>query len=295
MKFKLSRATPADKNAVLRLSRHFPDDYLEEVVDRWINMDTGGLFLAWHNDFLIGCCTLSFPSPAEGWLHGMRVHPDYQGQGIAFELNSYLIDRAKSKGAAVVRLLTAPDNHGALRVSAKLGLQAAGKREIIYRETLIPGKNTIFRQGASLRLCSASDLPAGTDRISSGPFQRAASGMLFLPGGYSFRSLSAAYLYQAIKNNEVYAFYHRDLLRGLVVVVRNKDERHLVIGYLDLPPEDLPSIASMLPLWAGEGYCYFSLSLFPEQHRALHPALQQWFGTYDAHQWLLMEKELLQD
>ncbi len=294
MKIKITKASPVDKKAVLNLSLYFPDDYLEEVVDRWINQEAGGLFLAWHNGGLVGCCALSFPSPTEGWLHGMRVHPDYQGQGIAFELNSYLIDQAKSRDAEVIRLLTAPDNYGALRVSTRLGFKAASeKRKIIYREAISRKKNTILKHDSPLRLCPGSDLAEIIDFLFSNKLKETSRALLFVPG-YSYRLLTAEYLAQAIRNNEVYRFPDHGPLQGLVVVVRNKNEQHLVLGYINTPPEIFLSIASMIPMWANEGYCYFSLNLLHEQHLILLPYLKQLFGTYETLKWLLMEKFLIQ-
>ena len=295
LQFTITKASPKDRKAVLDLSLNFPGDYLEETVDRWTCQKEGGLFLAWHDDTLVGCCALSYPSPLEGWLHGMRVHPDYQGQGLAFKLNSYLINQAESSGATVIRLLTAPDNHGAIKVSTRLGLKDTGFRpEVIFRESSSKDKKLTGEKGSPLQLCSHSDLPAVNDLIFSTPAIQTSGKLLFMPG-YSYRSLTGDYLARAVNNNELYLIKYRDHLQGLMVTVKNKEDRHLVISYLQAPPEMLPSVTSMIPVWTEQGFLSFSFSLSREQHHTLHPSLKYLFGPYDYHHWQLMEKELIKN
>ena len=295
VKLKLTRASPAEKEAVLNLGKHFPGDYLEHVIDRWINQASGGLYLAWHDGSPVGCCALSFASPTEGWLQGMRVHPGYRGRGIAFHLSGYLMDLAKSRGAAVVRLLTAPHNHRAVQVSARLGFTSTGaRREIFYMETL-RRRNVDFPEQSSLpQPCSESELAEAAGFLSTGGALESSSGLMFCPG-YMYRTLTAAYLSQAVKKKEVYLLDNKGLRRGLVVAVKDKSERHLVIGYLDAPHEALPSVCAMLPGWYGEGYRRFSLGLLREQHRVLQPRLEQLFGPYESEQWMVMERKLTAD
>lgn len=292
MKLEISRASQKDRQAVLNLSQNFLGDYLEYTVDRWIEQEPGGLFMAWESELPVGCCSLYFPSPTEGWLQGMRVHPGHQGRGIAFHLTEHLLQLARSEGAAVIRLLTAPDNHQAIRVVTRLGFQAVGgKRDIIFLQTLNHDLPPCPGQDLSLRLCPKSDLDRAAAYLSAGPAFPFTNGLLFGPG-YSYRLLTGDDLAKAVENKGLYFFTGQEHDMGLMVVLRQDSEQHLVVGYLDAPPESLSSIISLYPCWAAEGYQYYSLNLLEDQHRALKPDLERLFGSYGYEHWLLMEKVL---
>jgi len=288
----ITKATPVDKEAIVNLSLYFQNDYLDRVVDRWIKEESGGLYLVWHEGDLVACCALSFLSAAEGWLHGMRVHPDYRRQGIAYKLNSYLLEVARSEGLKVVRLLTAPDNYQALGVAEGLGFSVNGaKRQIIYQATLNRTACATPENSITFKLCSESDLADIKNFISSGPASEALNGLMFYPGFYC-RILTDQDLLEAIKREEVYLISGQGLRRGMMVVVKDKKDNHLVLGYLDAPLEDLPSLLLMFNQWAEEGYQYYSFNLLQKQYAVLQSYLEDTFGKYETEQFLVMEKSL---
>ncbi len=292
MNFIITKATPVDKEAIVNLSLHFQNDYLDRVVDRWIKEESGGLYLAWHEGDLVACCALSFLSATEGWLHGMRVHPDYRRQGIAYKLNSYLLEVARNEGLKVIRLLTAPDNYQALGVAEGLGFSVTGaKRQIIYRATLNRTACAAPENSITLKLCSESDLSDLKRFISSGPASEALNSLIFCPG-FICRTLTDQYLLEAIRREEVYLFSGQGSGWGMMVVVKDKLEDHLVLGYLDAPVEDLPSLFLMINQWAEEGYQYYSFNLLQKQHEVLQSYLENTFGKYETEQFLVMGKSL---
>jgi len=292
LNFYITRAKPEDRDAVLNLSKHFSEDYLEYTVDRWIEQEPGGLYLAWSNNLLTGCCSLYFPSSSEAWLQGMRVHPDYQGRGLAYKLNRYLIEQAKARGAETARLLTARDNHRALRVAKKLGFTASGgRREIIFRKPLHHVIALEPDQISPPRLCKPSEVKQALLYLNANPSGYNAQGLLFGPG-YSYRRLRADSLEEAVKNDRVYLFGERNRIEGIMVVLPEISEGHLIIAYLNAPLENLPSIRNLFAAWFKAGYQQYTLNLLPEQHRVLMPVLKQLFGNYNYEQWLLMEKDL---
>ncbi len=294
--FKITRAEKKDRQSIINLSKLFPDDYLEHVVDRWTMQELGGLYLAWDGAMLVACCALTMQSADEAWVHGMRVRPDYQERGIAFNMNGYLLDLAKKQGTGKVRLLTAPDNHGAVKVAGRLGFRAVGsRRDIIFMKTITCKKLTLPVNTVRLNTVSLSDLEITSSYISSGPTSQSSLGLTFLPT-YSYRLITKSFLQEALVNRDVTVLNTndnaKDTIEGLLITVKDKNEAHLVLSYLDGPLSTLHYFLSKIPHWKNEGFCYFSLGLLEEQHLALKPYLENIFGHYDYMQWLLMEKQL---
>ncbi len=293
MSFRITRATENDKEAIINLSHQFENDFLDKVLDRWLYLEKGGIYLAWLEGTLVGCCTLSFPSPNEAWLQGMRVHPDFQGRGIAYDINRFLIDVAKTEGAVVVRLITSLQNHQAVRVTEKLGFRLIGdQREIIYR--VYPGNlkaNPAPDFGPKPRLCDKIELPQAGKYLTSGPAAARSGGTLFGPI-YGFRSLTREYLKEAVDRSEVYFFTGETSVTGLLVTIKQKSEEHLFCSYINAPHANLPSLLSLLPDWQKEGFNYFTFNMLEDQHSALKEGLTQYFGRYEFEKWQLMEKHL---
>ncbi len=293
MELTITKAKPEDRQAVLKLSQNFNEDYLENTVDKWTRQEQGGLHLAWHGSLLAGCCSLDFPTSKEAWLQGMRVHPEYQGRGIAFQLNRFLIELARTEGAEVARLLTAQNNFQALKVAYKLGFSAYKKsRVILFRETLQQPSDHKTVNSNAISLCSASEIDQALSLIQNGPFSIGLKGFFFGPQ-YSFRRLSKSYLEQAVTENRIYLFQDDNQIRGLAVTIPEQKEKHLIVAYIDAPPSDLSNLKTLFRIWAESGYTHFTISLLEEQHLILQPVLKELFGNYEYEQWLLMENSLV--
>lgn len=290
--FIITRAEVKDRQNIINLSKLFPADYLEHVVDRWTMQEPGGLYLAWDGTLLVACCALTIQSAEEAWIQGMRVHPDYQDRGIAFNMNSHLLDLAKEQGIDKVRLLTAPDNHGAVKVAGRLGFRAVGsRRDIIFMKTIDCKKQSLPANTARLNSVSISDLEIISSYISSGPASQSSRGLAFLPT-YSYRLLTNNFLLETLSKQDITILNTKDNIEGLLLTIRDKKEGHLVLSYLDGPLFKLHNLLSSILFWQKEGFRYFSLSMLEEQHQALKPYLDKVFDRYEYLRWLLMEKQL---
>lgn len=101
------------------------DDYLPDVFEEWVETDDGGqrTFVATLDDRAVGVLQLVLLSPDEAWCQGMRVHPDFRGQGISRDLTHAGWDWAADKGAAVARNMVFGWNAGALRAAQSVGFE----------------------------------------------------------------------------------------------------------------------------------------------------------------------------
>lgn len=112
--FVFRDARPEDRDEVLAFTAGTwqGGDYIPWVFDDWLNDHAGRFLVAVDSGSgkIAAIDKLSFLSPDEAWFEGLRVHPDFRGQGLAARLEKLMLDQARSRGAEVVRFLTLVDN-----------------------------------------------------------------------------------------------------------------------------------------------------------------------------------------
>jgi GNAT superfamily N-acetyltransferase len=101
-------ARPSDTGDVLELTRTIWDghDYVPEVWDAWLSDPQGLLAVAEYQGRVLGLGKLTRLSGEDWWLEGLRVHPEYQGRGIASQINDYLLAHWLHTGSGALRLAT---------------------------------------------------------------------------------------------------------------------------------------------------------------------------------------------
>jgi GNAT superfamily N-acetyltransferase len=105
-------ALAKDKEAVLELSSHIWEggDYIPYVWDEWL-ADPEGLFgVAEMHGRVAGVFKLTKFQENEWYMEGLRVHPDFQGQGVASHIHHYVVDTWRRVGGGIIRLATASYN-----------------------------------------------------------------------------------------------------------------------------------------------------------------------------------------
>lgn len=126
------RASPFDKEAVLALSAKIDHDYLAYVFDDWVREEPGGIYLAETGDGgLVAVVSLNFTGPREVFLRGMRVDPEFQGQGLGTEFARFQFAEAVRLGAEVVRLTTWEQNYRVHKMMERLGWRKAAEWLIV--------------------------------------------------------------------------------------------------------------------------------------------------------------------
>lgn len=118
-------ARPEDKPDVLEICRHIWDghDYVPTVWDEWLADLDGQLVVAEYQGCVIGIVKLTFFSEGDWWLEGMRVHPDYEGRGVATQLFQHLLKVWQEIGGGTISLDTASDNTPVHRMCAHMGFE----------------------------------------------------------------------------------------------------------------------------------------------------------------------------
>lgn len=126
-KCKIRRAQTQDRADLLRIAEKIWDggDYLPHVLDRWL--EEPWFFVCEYNGKAIACIKLTLFPDSVLWIEGLRVNPDYQGQGIATLLNKEIFrfsHTLKAKDSALsLEFCTYYKNVESLHLTRKLGFQ----------------------------------------------------------------------------------------------------------------------------------------------------------------------------
>ncbi|MBX5467522.1 MAG: GNAT family N-acetyltransferase [Firmicutes bacterium] len=107
---RYARASSEDQPRILQFLNQFPGDYLVHRLPSYLELQPGGVYLAWDGDELVGMAVIHLPRPHEAYLGGMRVAPARQGQGIGTEFTRFQLAEAERLGAWVVRALVQEGN-----------------------------------------------------------------------------------------------------------------------------------------------------------------------------------------
>ena len=117
--FTLRPMTPADKPAVLAIASRTWEggDYLPFVFDDWI-ADTDGEFVAvLLEGRVVGSGKLTFLTPHDAWLEGLRKNPEVTEGGLAETVNRYFLRRLAGRpGLRSVRFSTSAFNTRSIAV-----------------------------------------------------------------------------------------------------------------------------------------------------------------------------------
>jgi GNAT superfamily N-acetyltransferase len=124
----IRQAEPADYEEVVAFTRETWDDrdasdYIPQIYHEWIagDGDLQRTFVADAGDAIAGICQGVILSEHEAWAQGMRVNPDYRGEGLSTRLNEALFAWARERGATVCRNMVLSWNTAGLGGSRAAG------------------------------------------------------------------------------------------------------------------------------------------------------------------------------
>jgi GNAT superfamily N-acetyltransferase len=131
-------ALPKDTPDVLELTRTIWEghDYIPYVWEDWLKDAEGTLTVVEYGGRVVGLGKITLLSPGQWWKEGLRVHPDFQGRGIASHLHKYQEDYFERFGDGVIRLATASFRVPVHRLCDRTGYQKIGEFSIFGASSL---------------------------------------------------------------------------------------------------------------------------------------------------------------
>ena len=166
--FTVRQARADDEEAVVSFTRNTwgdrHGDYIPEVFGRWVETDGPDqrTFVVDVDDGadVAGIAQGVMLSDTEGWAQGMRINPDYRGQGLSPSLSEAMFRWTREQGAAVCRNMVFSWNVAGLGQSRAVGFEPATEFRWAQPEPdpdATPGLDVTTDPAAAWAWWSASD------------------------------------------------------------------------------------------------------------------------------------------
>jgi GNAT superfamily N-acetyltransferase len=129
-------ALPKDTPDVMELTRTIWDghDYVPQVWDAWLHDQDGLLAVAEYGGRVVGTGKLTRLGAGEWWLEGLRVHPEFEGRGIASHIQDYTLDFWRRQGGGTIRLVTGSSRKAVHRLCERTGFLKTGEYTVFAAE-----------------------------------------------------------------------------------------------------------------------------------------------------------------
>ena len=100
-------------------------DYIPDVFREWVETDgpTQRTVVAEADGAAVGLCQAVMLTDHEAWLQGMRVDPDYRGEGLGLAMVEHLFEWATETGGTVARNMVFSWNDAGLGQSVASGFE----------------------------------------------------------------------------------------------------------------------------------------------------------------------------
>jgi N-acetylglutamate synthase-like GNAT family acetyltransferase len=104
----LRKAKLSDKKDIIKISDATWEghDYLKNIFEKWVEEENSDFSVLEKDDRVIGTIKLTYLQDKEYWLEGLRIHPDYQGNGYAKYLTEEYLKKIRTFDFDLVSMAT---------------------------------------------------------------------------------------------------------------------------------------------------------------------------------------------
>lgn len=202
------------------------DDYIPQTWDKWLGEREGCLLVGELQGRAIALGHLAVGCEAgetsgDWWLEGLRVHPDFQGQGVGSQLFEALAGWYQTHGGGRLRLATTGRNLAMQALCTQYGLVRVGEYSD-FEAGLLEGEAhfeavQLEKSSAALRLAQGN------------PVNELTGGYLDLGRGWTSPRLR--HIQAAVQEEQAYWWHGR---KGLVVCCEDPEEEVGVVQLVGL-------------------------------------------------------------
>jgi GNAT superfamily N-acetyltransferase len=211
-------------------------DYIRYVWRDWLHDPCGVLPIAQYGRHAVGMAKVTYLSPDQWWLEGLRVDPAFQGLKIASHLHEYANAWWLENGDGVVRLMTSSQRLQVHHLCERSGYTRIGE-VIAYRRAALPGRahasSAAPGQARGQVAISATFQPVSGDQVA--PALAFASGHLehsngLMDSGWRFSAPDQHSLGKSAARGHLHWWRDR---QGLLSTFEDEQdgERFLAIGF----------------------------------------------------------------
>ena len=233
-------ARAQDKEAVLGFTTNTWDwgDYIGYAWDQWLAQPNAELSVAELDGAVVGLCMTSLASPTEGWLQGLRVHPDYRRLGLARQLTDYQLDLLRRWRVPVVRLAVHCRN-----VASQTHVAHMGFRRMTTFAPIRQATASLTDSDETAETVPAAEAEAMWAQLASSPTLRAAAGLW--ARGWTWLRLTREVIEEQVQQGQVVGVRGEGGRWAALAIAHNDDEEQHV-GYVDGSGEALARLARAL-------------------------------------------------
>jgi GNAT superfamily N-acetyltransferase len=244
-KLILRPAQPGDRPAMERIcAQAFErDDYVPEVWNDWLVDDQGLVLIGEIGGSVVALGKVTFQTPGQVWLEGMRVDPDFRRLGIAGRFLDHSIRYARRRGARVVRLGTSQRNTAVHRIVARAGMDRVGYY-VLWKATSLLG-------GPLPRVLAVEQAGQVSSFLERSPVLAQAHGLYSVD--WAWQELSAARVARFLAQGQALACLAPDGgLIALALVEPDPEEDWCWIGFVDGQPQAVGELATAIRAHVGQ-------------------------------------------
>jgi len=219
-------ARPDDRPAIEHICAHtWPDgDYVPYLWDQWLADEQGPLIVGEFDGRVVALNKITFQTPDQAWLQGMRVDPDFRRRGIAGQFLEYSLAYAREHGARVARLDTSVRNTAVHIMVARAGMERMGDYVFWIADALA--------EGPHLSVLSAGDQAVVQAFLRDSPVLAHCRGVY--EADWAWQELSAERVTHLLRDRRIVARLTSDgRLVALAIVTFDAEDRALEIGFAD--------------------------------------------------------------
>lgn len=232
-------ALPMDTQDVMELTKEIWDghDYVPYVWHDWLSDPNGMLAVAEYGGHVVGLVDLAWMGGNEWWLQGLRVHPRFQGQGIASHMHNYILDVWKHSGGGVLRLATSSARLPVHHLCQRSGFTRRGEyrayNALSLRDEKAPFRRMMFNEATN-----------AVDYARRSPLFASSNNLMYLE--WDWAELTVQRVESVIQREQAY-WWIRDgaQIAGLLCLAIDDDdqeEQHPYIQLLACSESDLPAM-----------------------------------------------------
>jgi GNAT superfamily N-acetyltransferase len=227
-------ALEKDTEEVMELCSHIWDggDYIPQVWEEWLADPDGMLGVTESNGRVVGVFKLTKFQEREWYLEGLRVHPDFQGKGIAAHIHDYIVDSWRRMGSGIIRLTTGSYNVKVHHMCEQTGFKRIAEF-IPYRASFLQEETHNFTE---LKL---EEAPRALEFVLTSQTHALSSGLINL--GWVYADLQIKHIQEVVQNK--HAWWWRDGLGFISIWEDDEDGDHQPgIELLACQLSDLPEL-----------------------------------------------------
>jgi Acetyltransferase (GNAT) family len=224
--------TAADKSRVIEICSQIweGDDYIPQVFDDWIKDD--GVFAGlWENDVLVGFGKLTWLSPTDVWLEGLRKDEKTGARNVGEKLSKYYLNYLKGKKIYSVSFSTYFGNTASIILNEKLGFRK------ILEQSLKTKKLEKSIRKTSDKICTDIDFPTFKKYVENSKYLHASKGNIYK--GWVVHKYSEELLQEYYNNKSFAVWMENQKIKGCVLWSEVNYQKVFWLSFLEAANESI--------------------------------------------------------